>query len=52
MISVLALSALAALMALDRASHRCLVEGGHFEVARWTCVPLPPIMLERDLRRS
>ena len=43
---------LAGLVLLDRASYRCMLTGGHFEVSRWTCRPRPPIILQRDLEHS
>ena len=51
-LAVLMLAALGVLTVLDRASHRCMEEGGHFVASRWTCVPRPAIHLERDLHRS
>ena len=48
----LMLAALGGLTLLDRASRRCMEAGGHFEIRRWTCVPRPPIILQRPLERS
>ena len=43
---------LGALLLWDRAAYRCLEAGGHFEALRWTCRPHPPIILQRELKRT
>ncbi len=49
---VLMLVVLGGLMLLDHASRACLEADGHFEASRWTCVPRPPVILQRPLERS
>ncbi|MGQ0671802.1 MAG: hypothetical protein ACT4N2_02815 [Hyphomicrobium sp.] len=49
LVASLAAAAVAGLSAVDRASFGCLQQGGRFDILRWRCRPIPPVILRREL---